>query len=172
MAKKATKSAEGNVLTFEFVNGETLTFDISTLAQDMLQRLAIHGGFQKLGDSYAGAKSVEDAITSVKRVWEELVAGNWTAARTAGTGGARIGQLAKALARVASKDPELGREVTVEEAVEIVSEMDDDQKKAIRSQPAIKAAIAQIRLEEAQAEAQKATEEGGEQPSLASLLAG
>jgi len=157
--KKATKKIEDNVVHVEFSNGEKLEAPLVGFTDAIKERLACHGLSQKLGDSYAGAETIEAAIAAARRVLAELLAGNWTAARAAGEGGPRLTLLVEALARVASA--ETGTEVTIEMSTEVIEDMDDDEKKAVRGNPAVQVAINEIKLERAQTKAAKATEGGG-----------
>jgi hypothetical protein len=163
MAKKASKTVEGNVLTVDFVDDTQVSCDLTKLPDEIKTQLALHGLSQKVGDSYAGADSIEAARAAAQRVVDDLIAGRWTAQRAGGGGGPRVTQLAEALARVATASADLP-DMSIEEAVEVVSDMEDEQKKALRANAAIKAAMAEIKLERAKKEAS----EGG--ASLASLL--
>ena len=152
MAKKATKSIseDGSILSFEFHEDgvDALSATITELDEEIIARLAMHGLSAKMGDSYAGVEKISECREAANRVWEDLVAKNWTT-RVAGAGGPRITQLAEALSRVAMGR---GKELTVDQAVTAVDAMPDEQKKALRKVPAIKEAIAQIKIERLQAE--------------------
>jgi hypothetical protein len=162
MAKKATKTIDGNVVKLEFVDGTVVDFDLSSASDEIKTKLALHGASQKIGDSYAGAEDVETAIGAATRVRDDLIAGNWTAARAGGGGGVRTTLLAEALSRIASE--QTGREVSVAEATEVIGEMSDEQKSALRKDSAVKAAIAAIKLEKAEAEAE------GSESSVAAMF--
>lgn len=151
MAKKASKKIDGDVIriTFEETN-DTLEADLNNLPGDIVQRLAMHGLSQKLGDSYAGVDAAE-AFEKAKAVLDELQKGEWSTRVAAA--GPRTTQLAEALASVTGK--------TVEEAAGIVENMDDDQKKDLRKHPHIKAALADIRAQAAKEAAEKARKETG-----------
>lgn len=168
MAKKATKTIDLDKQTVEFKFPEpvskSIVVEFAKLANPMKLRSALHGISQRIGDSYAGAKSVQEAYDSAKSVFDELVAGNWSAPRSAG--GPRTTLLAEALVRVTKGNKKLPT-LTLEQAIEVVSEADDDTKKGLRNSPDIKKAIAQIQLERAEAEQ---AQEG--QKSLEELLAG
>lgn len=170
MAKKASKTVDNETVTIEFVNDATLSVALTELPKDILTRLACHGLSQKLGDSYAGAESAEDAHIAASRVAEELKAGNWTSARASGTGAIRTTLLAEALARVASKAT--GSEVTIEDAREVLEEMEDEQKKDLRKDPGIQRVIAEIKVERAKAAEAKAAEESPEGGSMVASLFG
>lgn len=137
-AKKVV--GEGSV-TFNFSNGKSLVAAIADIPQELRDRLALHGLGQKVGDSYAGAESVEDAVESAGDVYEMLVGGKWTE-RTAGE--PRTSALAEALARVMT---EAGQPKSVEEATAAVKGMDDETRKNLRNQPSIKAAMSAIKAE-------------------------
>lgn len=164
---KAPKFAEkdfdldtGEVI-FSFGNGTELKLDVNSLSPEIQKRLMFHGTLQKIGDSYAGAKGdFSKAIESARSVIEQLQSGEWRAARGEGEGRPRLGELSEAIARV--------KGVSVEEATTAVTAaaaLDGDEAaraagaeklKAWRAHPKIKAAIAAIRAEKAQAEADAA----------------
>ena len=154
MAKKATKSFEGTVATFDFSNGTALTLDIKDVVDNIRTQLAGHGVLQKVGDSYAGAETVEEAIAAAQRVIEQLLAGEWRQAREGG-GAPRVTMLAEALSRVMKAR---NRDVSIEEAREVIADMDDDTKAAVRKDPAIQVEMNKIKLERAEQAAAK----GGE----------
>ena len=145
MAKKATKSIEDNVVTVNFMDAAETKVKgaLSDFSDEIVMKLALHGLSQKLGDSYAGAETIEAAIESAQRVLTDLQAGNWTAARASGGGGVRTTLLAEALAAVASA--KTGREITVAEAKEQLDSLSDEQKKAVRKDPAIELEMANIK---------------------------
>jgi len=152
--KKASKTIEGDIVKFEFSTGQTLEADLNKLPDEMKLKLALHGLSQKLGDSYAGAEDGE-AYECANKVLEDLVAGNWSS-RVAGAGSPRTTMLAEALALAAN--------VTVEEAVAKIADMDDEKVKAIRNHQVVKAKLAEIkakRAAEAAAAAAKDLAEAG-----------
>lgn len=153
---------EAKSVTIEFENGETRTLALSDLSEAMVIRAALHGLSQKMGDSYAGAKDEPDpvafSIASVSDVVKALIAGDWRAATT-GTGGSRVSDLAKAVAEVTGKP--------IEEIVETLAEMSDDQKKPIKDNPHVKAALTRIKAQAAMERAQKAAAATKDAPALA-----
>ena len=147
--KFADKSGEGTTCSFKFGNGETLTIDVSTLDESIQTNLMIHGALQKIGDSYAGAAGdYEFAISNAKKVIQNLLDGNWKAAREAGEAKPRTGELAEAIARIKSID--------IADAQALVDGLSEEQRKAVRGKDSVKAVIAKIRFEKAQAKAAKA----------------
>jgi len=171
MVKKATKTVENDAVSIDFVNDTNLTVALTDLPDNIKSRLACHGLSQKLGDSYAGAESVEDAYAAASRVRDELVNGNWVAARAAGGGVIRTTLLAEALARVATvglhKNDPNAEEITTEQAREVLEEMSDDDKKDLRKDFGIQKVIAEIKLERAK----KDEEESGEESVVGALFA-
>lgn len=141
---------ESKVL-FGFKDGTTLEIGASQLNDDMKQRAMLHGLNQKIRDSFAGVKGdVAKGIENAKGVIEALLAGNWRQARGEGEAKPRIGELAEAISRLKAID--------IETATKAVTEADDAKRKEWRAHPRIKAAIAAIRAEKAQAELAKAGE--------------
>lgn len=116
-----------------------LSVDVKDLNKEILQNLALHGLSQKIGDSYAGVKNTDEAMEKAGAVVDRLKAGDWKAARTAAS--PKSTQLAEALAEAYGK--------TLEEAVAALSKLDDDQKKAVRKDAKVKAALERIKAENA-----------------------
>jgi len=132
-----------------FGDGASMDFEVNKLTPEIQKTLALHGLMQKLGDSYAGAKGdYAVAKASVQSVWDQLIDGNWRAAKAAGEAKPRTTELSAAIARVTGKD--------ILEVQAKVAEADDAKRKAWRALPAVAAAIAEIRAEKAKATAAKA----------------
>ena len=147
--KFCDKSGEGSIVSFKFGNGEELNLDVSTLDEATQQNLMIHGALQKIGDSYAGAAGdYEFAVGNAKKVIQNLLDGQWKSAREAGEAGPRTGELAAAIARI--------KNIEVADAQALVDTLSEEQRKAVRGKESVKAAIAAIRYEKAQAKAEKA----------------
>ena len=160
--KKVTTKVEGNLLNLSFAHGEELSLSANDLPNEMKSACLMHGLKQKVCDSFSGVTDPAECLAKAKGVFEALSAGNWTG-RVAGEGGARVTQLARALSQVAKME--------LQEAVDMVAEMDDDTKKSLNANAEIKVAIAQIKAEEAA----KAAEEASKQtdgPSISDILAG
>jgi hypothetical protein len=144
--KKASKKLledEAGV-EIEFTTGQSIKALLEEFSEDIVNRLAIHGLSQKLGDSYASG-DVAEAFDRCKSVYESLVEGTWT---TRTPGAPRTTQLAEALAQVAN--------VTVEAAQDKISQMDDEARKDLKAHPQIKAALASIKAKKAEEDAKKA----------------
>lgn len=81
--KESTISDDGTISgRFDFRNGETVSF---TIPASLIARFAAHGMEQKIGDSIAGEKDLDDAVVSLTDLVKRLEAGEWTAARQAGS---------------------------------------------------------------------------------------
>lgn len=174
IAKKIADFENGNV-NFEFADGSTFNAALTELNEDIINRLALHGLSQKLGDSYAGAGGEDDPVEYAKEalagVYESLKEGNWTQ-RTGGTAGPRVTLLAEALHRATGRD--------LEECSSMVNDLrvaagdgDEDAKAkldAIKNHPQVKAAQSEIRAERAAAKAAKDAESSADAPDLGSLL--
>lgn len=158
-AKFCEKSSDGTVVSFKFGNGEVRSLDLSTLSDEMQQELMIHGALQKIGDSYASAGGdFGFAIAAAEKTIGNLVDGNWGSPRAgSGEGKKSVGELATALAQLQNKD--------VAEVAAALEAATEDQRKALRAHPAVKAAIAQLRAAKA-AEALAKAQEKGDLPSL------
>lgn len=153
--RKVTKEVDdqaGNIV-FTFATGEVETVDVSAFSGEIQKQLLLHGASQKLGDSYSG-EDADKCHAIFVGVLKNLTDGNWSA-RSGGTGSPRISQLAEALSRAVPGE-------SVEACVEKLSAMDDETKKAVRGHPAVQAALAEIKLEKAIADAAKLKAELGD----------
>jgi len=143
----ATKEVqEANcAVVFNFADGSKITAEMSKLKPETVTRAALHGLSQTIGDSYSGCKDVEEAkkcaVDRIKRIYD----GEWRATREAGA--PRVTMLAGALARVTGK--------TVEEALEVIGNLDEDARKELRGLPQVKVAMAEIKAENLRKEAEK-----------------
>ena len=150
--KFCEKSAEGTVCSFKFGNDTVVSVDLSELSEEMQQELMIHGALQKIGDSYSSAGGdFAFGIAAAEKVIENLRNGAWGSTR-AGSGESKksSGELATALASLQGKDV-----ATVVAALEAAT---DEQRKALRAHPAVKAKIAELRAEKAKEALAKAGE--------------
>lgn len=160
--KFCEKSSEGTVVSFSFGNGTVLSLDLSTLTEEMVMNLALHGALQKIGDSYASAGGdYSFAIAQAEKVIENLQNDAWGSSRAAGEGKAKTGELATALAALQNKD--------VAEVAASLEAATDEQRKVIRAHPAVKAKIAELRaLKAAETLAKALAKDGAMQlPSFA-----
>jgi len=149
MATKATKKwlEEDNGIEIEFATGQKIVATLDEFSEDIVQKLAIHGLSQKLGDSYASGEP-DEAFGRAEVVYKSLLDGDWT---TRTPGAPRTTQLAEALAQVAG--------VKLEQAQDKINEMSDEDKKNLKKHPQIKAALATIKAKKAQEDAAKAAQE-------------
>lgn len=149
-AKKATKTVTDSGLEIGFESGETINLNWDDFSPEMQRKLGIHGLSQKVGDSYAGAEASE-AYELAKSTSDRLLANEWTQGRESGGGTARVSMLVEALALATGKD--------TEEALEVVKNMSDEQKKQLRKHPAIAKELAQLQAKRAAEKAEKAAAE-------------
>lgn len=151
---KAVKTVDGaqGTVTFKFANGSELVARPGEFSDEIRTRLMLHGASQKIGDSYADDESVAEAYLSAKEVIAALERGVWSE-RTPGE--PRIGLLVEGLLRVRQKSHP---DATMEQCQAVVESMDAEKKKALRANPQIKAAMAEIQAERARAEAEKSAE--------------
>lgn len=144
---------DASAVFFNFGNGEVLSLGMSQLNTEMQQRVALHGINQKVRDSFAGAKGdYTKGIEAAKGVIEQLLQGQWRAARGEGEAKPRITELAAAISRL--------KGIELDVATAAVQAADDTKRKEWRAHPKIKAAIAAIRAEKAAAELEAATAKG------------
>lgn len=156
---------EQGTASFAFGNGKTLTADVSTFNDEIKTRLMFHGLLQKVGDSFAGAKGdYTKGIESASSVIEQLQRGEWNAGRGEGGNGPRLGELAEGIARVKGISLEEAR-AAVDAAAALQGTPEQkaagaEKLKTWRAHPKIKAAIAQLKAEKAQAELDAAGDAG------------
>lgn len=135
----AKKLVGESSITFAWADETSSEISLSQFSDEIIQRAALHGLSQKLGDSYSGA---EGSIPTAKAAFDDtlaaLEAGDWNR-----KGGVTGGAIVEAVARAAG--------VSIEEALAKWMEMDEEVKKATRAHPTVKAAKAEIDLERAQA---------------------
>ena len=159
--RKVSKTVTETGVDFEFFDGSALSAQLAELTPEMQTKLALHGLSQKIGDSYSGEEAV-NCQTIAEATFKSLVEGNWSS--RSGGAGPRISQLAEALARATGEE--------LQDCVAKIAEMDDEKKKDLKAHPAIKAIIAEIKLEKATADAAKTAAEADSGDDLSSLLGG
>jgi len=75
--KKLYKEIVGTIVKIkEAVTGKEMSFDFSKLPKEIQEKLGPFGLNHKLGDAAAGC-SGQEAVDSIQKVWDGLVAGNW-----------------------------------------------------------------------------------------------
>lgn len=137
----------GSVLYLNFANGTKLEFDLEKVNGETQRRLALHGASQKIGDSFAGVKGdFGQGIGNAQKVIDQLYAGEWEGEREGG--GPRLAELSAAIARI--------KNVPLEKAAAAVEKASKEQRDGWRSNPQVKAMVAQIRAEKAAAQLQQA----------------
>lgn len=152
--KFASKSINDGTLTIAFGNGKSLSIKLADVPEDIVNDLALHGISQMVGDSYAGAKGDYDfAIKQAEAKINRILSGQLEATRGSGESKPRIGELARAIARV--------KNISEAEAIAILDAIPDDDagnetRKQIRNHPAIKLEIQKMRTAAAEAAASKA----------------
>ena len=150
MASVATKvlDFEGKLVEFTILGQEPFQVALDDFSPETQLHLALHGISQKLGDSYSGCKGdIKVALELFKATLAQLKNGEWRAARGEGESKPRITELAEAIARIK------GLDISAVTAHLVTSS--DDEKKAMRNNDRVKAVIAVIRAEKAQARLDK-----------------
>lgn len=83
-AKRMTKVLEGTVLKIkEIESGTDRSYDFAKLPPDIQAKFGPFGLSHRIGDAAAGKKGKE-AVEAMDKVWNGLVAGNWTVRAPAG----------------------------------------------------------------------------------------
>lgn len=134
--KKLAKTIAGNTITFTFANGDSFEANIHGLTAKMIDRLAVHGMSQKIGDACASESDPETCHAKCLAVWENLQRDVWSDRTSTG------GILAEALKRVSGRD--------MAECITALGKLDDKQKRALRQSADIAKAIAEISAERAE----------------------
>ena len=84
---KKEATVEGNTVAvrFDYINGQTKTY---VLPSHLVAQAAAHGFSQKLGDTAAGEKELDDAILAIEALGSRLTAegSTWNAVATGGSG--------------------------------------------------------------------------------------
>jgi hypothetical protein len=134
--KLSEVTEDGLSVRFAFRNGVVRTA-LVPFGSSVLNQAALHGLNQKFGDSFAGVDDVEDCILTFDKLAESVVTKEeWTQARVS-DGMAGTSELARALVKVT------GQPVDAVKAT--LATLDKDQKAALRVQPEVLAAIAELR---------------------------
>ena len=146
-------STEAAALQFRFANGQEVTVDLSKFPKEIVQAAAWHGVAQKIGDSYAGSETVDEAVERAQTMLENLEGGTWVATRTAA--GPRPSLLVDAI--VAAKT-EAGQEVDPVAIAQKLKDQPDLKKNALQN-PVIKSHYDKIKAERAAAKAKESAKE-------------
>jgi hypothetical protein len=151
--RKAGKEFDWDSKTFivSFIDGTDLRAEWDSFNDETKYRLGVHGLSQKVGDSYAGAKDVEEAKMLAKDTIEVLQKGGWGTRVSDGLG--RVTLLAEALSRLTK--------VPVNEVRATLDTLDEDTVKSIRLDEQVKLMVSKIKTERLEAKAEKASAEGG-----------
>jgi hypothetical protein len=137
LSKEGYVAEDGSLhVKFEFVNGEVRDFELNG---DLLTKFALHGALAKYGDYVAGMADVDDMVTAVDELHEQLDKGEWTSRTATGASGGSL--LVRALAEYKGK--------TVEEikAWFTATGKTAADKSKIRQVPAIEAIIKRLQAE-------------------------
>lgn len=144
---------------FALGNGVKVVGDLDKIPADMVERLAIHGLSQKVGDTTSNLSKGRDfhaAFGAMQETVDNLEKGLWSV-----RGGSSTSDLVAAMAELQGLDTE-----TVQAAVDAATE---EQIAELRKHPEIKAKILSM-----QAERQKAlaAANAGDMPSIGDMLKG
>jgi hypothetical protein len=116
--KRLNRSLEGRVLTFEIIEtGEEIEFDIDKCSEEIVEKLTVHGAWQKLGDSAAG-KMGQDIVDSITKVRDALYNGEFNVKQEAGSKITKK-QLSDSLANMSPEEAENARKTLASMGIEI-----------------------------------------------------
>lgn len=138
---KTVIDTDTKTVTFTFTGRDPIQVAVGELPAEIQARLMVHGATQKLRDCYAGDTTVADAVADFNEVLTNLKSGKWGAERAAGEAGVAL--VVEALARI--------RNVAVADAQKLWDSRTDDQKTKIRANDQVKAMVATIQAERANA---------------------
>jgi len=133
---KAKVEVSGRVLTFAFANGETRTMDVEQLAKVIRERAEVHGIEQKLRDSYAGAKSADEAVGLFDKVTDHLtdpIDPKWNAGRDGEPSEDSLDLLAKAMVAAYAKKGMAKDQATVRAYLETLDKSGRAKLRAVES---------------------------------------
>ena len=161
----------GVKLIFDVINGDTheVEFEVPAVASNpLLKELFAYGVSQKITDSVVKEKDEDDISLGIQRMIDQLVSGVWTT-RVAGEGIARgLADLIEALRRM--KGFAVGSPEADNLKAKIVAKSEEELA-VWKTNPAIKAVIAEIQAEKAAAKLAKLKGAASEE-STDDLLAG
>lgn len=156
------KSVGDNTITITFDDRSESVHDVTKFPADIQHNLMLHGLSQKLGDSYSSAGKAENPLAfakgAVERVAKQLMDGAWQAAREGG-GGSRTTVIAEAIARAFGTTIEVVNEKILNRIADNAGTSDEDKKAALtalRADPQVRVAMAEIKAERAKTAAAKA----------------
>lgn len=159
---KITPDMPGGVarqVAFVLGNGVKVIGDLAKMPADIVERLAIHGMSQKVGDSTSNLSKTRDfhaAFGAIQETVDNLEKGLWSV-----RGGSSTSDLVAAMAELQGLDTE-----TVQAAVDAATE---EQVAELRKHPQIKAKILELQAER-QKQLAKANAE--DMPSIGDMLKG
>lgn len=154
-------TSEAVRLQFTFANGDKLDVDPTRLSESVRYCAMFHGLAQKIGDSYAGSKTPDEASEEASSLFERLEAGEWIAERE--SAGPRISLI---LAAVVKARADAGKPFTDVEQAERGERLKTDKayRDSVMANGAVKAAYAAIQAQRAAERAAKAAAEAGTTP--------
>jgi len=147
----AKKLVEDTSIIFIFADETSETIELDFFSKEIINRAALHGFSQKLGDSYSGITNVAEAKLAMHGVLAALRAGDWNR-----KGGSTGGKWVEALARATGE--------TIERTLEAWDKMTDEVKAATKKHPDLIKVLREIELERAQARAASLADSGDVEP--------
>lgn len=111
-AKKLSKEIVGNVVKItEVVTGKAMEFDFTKLPKEIQAKFGPFGLSHKLGDAAAG-DSGQDAVDSIMKTWDGLMAGNW-AVRVAKGESVSVSAIASGIEKLPPKEAEAAKALLI-----------------------------------------------------------
>jgi hypothetical protein len=159
------------VATLKFLDGQVIEVNLSALNADIQRQAALHGLLQKIGDAAAGhGDDPAAAFEACMGVYERVTTGEWDKKREAGE--ARPSMVVEAVFRVLSaagkvSNDDEGRKLIM---AKYTGEGSEAKRKQALTNPDVKLAFEQIKLENAQKKvAELQAKQGGATDGAATL---
>ena len=156
-----------DTLELRFMNDDVIAVKLGDFNQDVVTAAAFHGFSQKLGDTFAGKKDVEEAAEVTAALFERLQEGVWIAERE--SAGPRTSVLLEA---VMAAFTAAGQEVDEDTMREKIKGLETDARKALQADPAVSAQYDRIKAERAAAKAAKSAAKAEDAESQITTLLG
>lgn len=84
------------IIRFDGRNGQTASYPINEIPQEIAQYAVVHGLLQKLGDEYADLDTPEECFLAVEALFHRLMTGSWDSPTREGDGGILVQALVAA----------------------------------------------------------------------------
>lgn len=155
MAKQSTIATktidfENGSFSFDFSDGRSLSGFLSDFSPEVQAKLALDGIRHKVGDSYAGAKTVGDAYDAAQAMLAAIKSGDYRVAREGGGAAPTGGVIVDAIVRFKNAQ---GKPTTREAELAKWLTLSPEQRSQVSNLAAIKVLVLEIKREKLLAQA-------------------